>query len=424
MSAISATGQTGIARGWKVILALVWAVAFVAGAYGLLLRFTLGHEIANYGSYVPWGLWVAMYIYFIGLSAGAFLLSSLIYVGGIRKLERIGKLALFTAFVTLVSGLLTIWLDLGHQERFWEVYTRPNFFSMMAWMVWLYTAYFILVLVEMWLALRADLVVAKQRGGFGGRLAGLLSLGNNDKSAAGLARDRKALKIVGTVGVPLAIAFHGGVGALFGVVGARPYWNSPLYPILFLVSALASGGALLTFVVAALWPDRRSPEFRDLVSLLGRMVLALLALDLLFEWAEISINLYASIPAAANAYRESLFGPNWWLFWLVHLALGSLVPILLLMFRPRSVGWVGLAGFLIAATFLAVRIDIVVPGQVIPEIRGLEAAYQEAGLSFQYAPSGVEWLVGLFVMAVAILLFTIGYKGLPLVSNNDAEARR
>jgi len=421
MAAISATRRTGV-RWWQVVLAVVWAIAFVAGAYGLFQRITLGHVIANYGSYVPWGLWVAMYIYFIGLSAGAFLLSSLIYVGGVQRLERIGKLALFTAFITLVSALLTIWLDLGHQERFWEVYAHPNPFSMMAWMVWLYTAYFILIIVELWFALRADLVAWKSRAGFPGFLARLLSLGNTDTSAAGLARDRKALKFVGTLGVPLAIAFHGGVGSLFGVIGARPYWNSSLYPILFLVSALASGGALLTFVVAALWPDRRSPEFKDMVSLLGRIVLVLLALDLLFEWAEISVNLYASIPASAGAYREMLFGPTWWLFWLVHLAVGSLVPILLLIFRPRSVGSVGLAGFLMAATFLAVRVDIVVPGEVIPEIRGLETAYQEVGLSFQYVPSGTEWLVGLFVVTFAILLFTIGYKNLPLVTNKDAEA--
>ena len=389
MSAISATRQGGVPLGVKAVFAVLWAIAFLAGAYGIVQRFTQGHEIANYGSYVPWGLWVAMYIYSVGLSAGSYLLSSAIYAGGIGRLETIGKLALFTSFVALVSGLLTIWLDLGHLERFWEVYTRPNAFSMMTWMVWLYTIFFVLVIVELWFALRADL---------------------------------RTVKAFATVGVPLAIAFSGGVGALFGVVGARPYWNSPLYPILFLMSALTSGTALLTFLVAAFWPERRSVEFRDLVSLLGRITLALLILDLLFEWAEISISLYASIPAEASAYREMLFGPYWWAFWLVHLAAGAVLPVLILVFRSRSAGWVGLSGLLIAATFLAVRINIVLPGEVIPEIRGLEAAYQEAGLSFQYLPSTGEWLVGLFVVALAVLLFTIGYTRLPLAGKSDKEA--
>ncbi len=391
MSTISATHPRGAARTGKAIFAVLWAIAFLFGAYGIFQRLALGHEIANYGSYVPWGLWVAMYVYSVGLSAGTYLLSSAIYVGGMRRLEGIGKLALFTSLIALVSGLFTIWLDLGHLERFWEVYTRPNVFSMMAWMVWLYTIFFVLVAVELYFALRADM---------------------------------RSVKLLATLGVPLAIAFSGGVGALFGVVGARPYWNSPLYPILFLVSALTSGAALLTFLVAAFWPARRSAEFRDLVSLLGRITLALLILDLLFEWAEISVSLYASIPAEASAYRAMLFGPYWWAFWLVHLALGAVVPALILLFRSSSAGWVGLSGLLIAATFLAVRVNIVIPGEVIPEIRGLEVAYQEAGLSFQYLPSTGEWLVGLFVLAMAVLLFTLGYTNLPLVGKSDKEAGR
>ena len=43
--------------------------------------------------------------------------------------------------------------------------------------------------------------------------------------------------------VVLAIAFHGSVGAIFGVVAARPYWNSALTPIIFLAGAGMSMGA-------------------------------------------------------------------------------------------------------------------------------------------------------------------------------------
>ncbi len=420
MSAISQAHPKpgGFPRARTAIFALLWAVAFGLGLYGLVQRFAYGHEIANYGGYVPWGLWVAIYTYLIGLSAGAFWFAALAYVGGIRRLERVGKIALFVALIALISGLLTIWLDLGHLERFYELYIRPNPSSIMAWMVWFYSAYFILLVVGLWFALRADLVEAKSRSG----LARILAFGSADTSATARAGDRKVLKVLTIIGVPLVLALNGGSGALFGVLGARAYWNSALYPILFLVSALASGGALLTFVVAALWPERRSAEFRDLVYLLGRLTLGFLTLDLLFEWAEISISLYASIPAASEAYRAMLYGPYWWAFWLVHLAVGAVIPALILLVRPRSVGWVALAGLLIAVAFLAVRLNIVVPGQVIPEMTGLEAAYQEAGLTFQYAPSLAEWLVGLFVGAFAVLLFAIGFTSLPLSTKSSEES--
>lgn len=398
----------------KIALGAAWLVAFGAGLIGLANRALYGHELANYGSYVPWGLWVAQYIYFVGLSAGAFLLSSLIYVFGLKRLEPIGKLALFTALVTLVCALLVIWLDLGQPLRFWKVYWNAQPTSMMAWMVWLYTAYFLLVLAEMWVAIRADLVAGSRWSGPAGTVARVLSFGSRDTSMAALERDRRTLQVLGTLGVPLAIAFHGGVGALFGVVGARPYWNTSLLPIMFLVGALASGGALLTFTVAYFWPDRRSTQYRDMVTLLGRLTLGLLAFDVLLTWSELSINLYASIPAHADVFRMILFGQYWWVFWIGAVVLGTAVPILMLAFWPKTPKIVGAAGLMIATFFIAVRLNIVIPGLVRPELEGLERAFVDQRLTFTYFPSMTEFLVGIFVVSFGIALFFVGYWLLPI----------
>jgi molybdopterin-containing oxidoreductase family membrane subunit len=392
----------------------LWAVAFVLGLIGVYLRVFGGKEVVGYNSYIPWGLWVAMYIYFVGLSAGAFLLSTLVYVFGVKRLEPVGKLALFTALVTLLSALVTIWFDIGHMGRFWKVFTSFAWESMMAWMIWLYTAYFILLIVEIWFALRADLASVSRRLDLVGGLARLLTMGRTDASAAARARDARALKVLGSLGIPLAVAFHGGVGALFGVVGARPYWHSALYPILFLVSALASGGALLTFVVAFLWPQRGSAEHRDLVVFLGQITLGVFALDLLFEWAEFSITLYASIPSHAEGFRLVLFGPYWWVFWIAHLALGAAVPLAILILRGRSVPWVGLAALLLVGSFFAIRLNIVVPGLAVPELQGLERAYADARLHFDYFPSMAEWLVAVFSVSLGIGLFGLGLRILPI----------
>ena len=235
---------------WKRILWLLAGIGFLVGLYGLYARLAFGHADANYGSYIPWGLWVAGYVYLIGLSAGAFLLSTLVYVFRVKALEPVGRLALFTAVTTLIGAMILIFLDLGHPERAWRLALHTNFRSIMGWMIWLYTAYFILLLVELWFASRVDLVACAGNPGFSGRLCRFLSFGSKDTSPERAEKDRRTLRILGTIGVPLAIAFHGGVGALFGVVGAREYWHSGLSPIFFLVGALLSGGALLTFVTA------------------------------------------------------------------------------------------------------------------------------------------------------------------------------
>lgn len=426
--------QLAFPRRLAVPIGVLWLVAFILGLVGLGLRLTTGHELANYTSSIPWGLWVAAYIYLVGLSAGAFLISALIYVFGFQRLEPIGKLALFTALVALVSALLTIWMDLGHMWRFYRVFTSGNPLSMMAWMVWLYTAYTIVLLAELWFAMRGDLEERAAQPTLQGRIAALL-LGRVGL-AFGRARllpapdppylrreaDMRVVRRLGAIGVPLAIAFHGGVGALFGVVGAREYWNAPLYPLLFIVGALLSGGGLLTAVVAFLWPNRGTAEHKSLVVYLGRITLGLLAVYLIMVWAEFSITMYADIPAASRPLYQIMGGPYPWVFWVFQIALGSLLPIALMLARPRSVAAVGVGSFLIAAGFLATRLNVVIPGLVEPQLPGLDTAYMDPRLSFEYFPSLMEWLVFILVLALGTGLFYLGSRFLPLVSRPQEVA--
>ena len=54
----------------KRVLYVLAVVAVVLGIYGFGSRLLFGERDVNYGSYVNWGLWVAMYLFFAGLAAG------------------------------------------------------------------------------------------------------------------------------------------------------------------------------------------------------------------------------------------------------------------------------------------------------------------------------------------------------------------
>jgi molybdopterin-containing oxidoreductase family membrane subunit len=418
MSAFSE--RISLSKVGATLLGIVWLAAFAVGVWGVALRWLHGHEFANYGSYVVWGLWVAAYIYFIGLSAGAFLLSALIYVFASKELENIGKLALVVAVVTLVMALVAIWFDLGHMERFYYVFTRPGFGSMMTWMVWLYSAYFVLLLVELYFALRADLARWSVSDGWRRVVANLLLFGRRSLSERALNFDRTALRVLGSIGVPLAIAFHGGVGALFGTVLARPYWHTPLYPILFLTGALVSGGALMTATVAFFWP-KSDPKYTAMVQRLSMIVFLILIFDLILEWAEFSIPMWYGVGPEFELLRKVLFGPFWWVFWILHVLLGTLIPIVIFLTQRSKPLWLGVAGGMIAVTFMAVRLNIVVPGLIEPQLRGLEEAYQHERLIFEYVPSFFEWQVVLFIVAFGFGLFYLGRKLLPVISVGEAK---
>ncbi len=408
---------------FNVVYWLITVVLLAVGAVGLYWRLTQGHRMANYGQLIVWGLWVALYIYFIGLSAGAFLISSLVYAFGVERFRPIARLALFTALISLLAALLNIWFDLGHMERFYEVFSRPNFLSMMAWMVWLYTAYSILLLFELWFELRTDLVRWSGKAGLSGKVCRILAFGSKDTSVKSRARDTRTVKILGSIGVPLAIMFHGGVGALFGVISARPAWHSGLFPLLFLVSALVSGGGLLLAIYAFLAPDRGSEAHTALVADLGKLVLGLTLLDVLFTFSEYSIALYGAIPGDVGPLLKTMTGPFWYVFWVGQIGLGMIVPIVLLAWKRtnRNPNWVGLAGFSIVVAFVGVRLNIVIPPLSVPELQGLVEAVPSARMSTLYVPSTMEWFLSMGIVGLALTLYALGYSLLPVKPNKETS---
>lgn len=396
-------------------LGALWAAALAAGLVGIWLRLTTGHELANYTSSVPWGLWIAAYAYFMGLSAGLFLISASAHMFRIERLQPFIKLGLFAALVSLLAGLLTIWLDLGHMDRFLTVYTRGSATSMMAWLVWMYTVYLLLLAATFWFVMRADLAERASGDGWQGRLAWILVLGRTDRSELARESDRRTVGILFTIGIPLVLATIGGSGALFGVIGARHYWNAPLMPILFIVSALTSGAGLLALLVALFAPPDERERREQALRFLGKALIGLVVIYALLLWAEFSITLYADIPASSEAAYQVLGGPYPWVFWVFQVALGTLIPLAILAAKPRSGDWIGLAGLMVAASFLATRLNIVIPGFVEPQLAGLDLAYEETRLTYDYFPSAMEWLVLIFVGAFATGLFFLGFRVLPLM---------
>jgi formate-dependent nitrite reductase membrane component NrfD len=62
---------------------------------------------------------------------------------------------------------------------------------------------------------------------------------------------RKIIGIAGLVagfGIPISIGVGIYTGVLLGSLTARPFWNNPMLPMLFLISAMMTGSASMCFV--------------------------------------------------------------------------------------------------------------------------------------------------------------------------------
>lgn len=397
---------------WNAILVILLA----AGAVTIALRFGRGLAVTNLTSITPWGAWVAFYIYFVGLSAGAFLLSTLTYVFGMERFEKVGRTALATAILSMVVALTFVLIDLGHAERFWAALLYWNPTSVLAWEVHSYVLYIALLTVELYYSMRPDLIRRATGSGWEARLCRRLTFGSRDLSEASVRRDRRMLRILGAIGIPLAIfGVHGGTGAIFAVVEARPFWNSGLFPVIFVVSALVSGTALLTVTYVLGNRARGQEPDRELVISLSRLWGAFLLVDLGLQFWEFLVGAYR-LEHLESAVLESLFvGKFAWSFWLIQIGLGAVAPLIIL-YHPRtrdSISRLATAAGLVLVGILAVRFNIVIPALVVPVMEGLPVG--------RYYPSLIEWVSSAGIVAMGILLYQLAARALPLELAEEAE---
>lgn len=376
----------------RALLLLLWAISLGLGCIGVYQRFTQGHLPAGYGSYVPWGLWVAFYFHGVGMAGGAFVLGAGGYVldlPGFRTRQGL-RTTIVLSVAAILSSFMGVWFDLGHMDRSHFIFTRPSFSSMMTFNAWMYSAFLFVAAGCFFRSFRRD--------------------------------DRPWLKPLLCLGIVFSILFPSQSGAFFGVVGAKPYWHNPLLPIMFLVSAVVAGSALLLCVRWLLAGD--DPETAMAIERLRWVVLGSLAIYFVLEFAEFSLALWN--PGAHNPAMELLiWGEYWWMFWIIHIAIGGVLAFILLAVRSR-IAWVG-GALLVAVTFVSARLNVLLPGQSIGELDGLQEAFQHPRLKYLYQASLNEYLVGFFMLAMGMTIFYLGRKinqRLTKIATSNCEGSR
>lgn len=360
------------------------AVVLLATVYFVYRRLRYGVIVTDLTSQMPWGAWVAFYIYFVGLSAGAFLLSSLIYVFGMRQYERVGRAALLSAIVCMGVALAFIGLDLGRVDRALITLRYFHWTSPLSWEVRFYTLYIALLIAELVFALML------QRGAM-----------NPDRA-------HKWMRILGIIGVPLAIfGVHGGTGTIFAVVKARGMWFGGLFPVIFVVSAIVSGTALL---MAIYYLQRRGAGKEPNAKLLRQMSTVLIGaifIDLGLVFYEYIVPILAFEHHDKSIIGIQATGPYWWSFWIIQLGMGMIFPLIILLSPLRKkVGWIFAAAVMTVIGILGVRFNIVVPPLVPPVIEGYPTNI--------YFPTLTEWAVCAFLVAGGALVYSLVSEWQPI----------
>lgn len=379
-------------------------VMMAVGVPGVLDRIANGQPASP--QLIPWGLWIAVYTFFSGIAAGAYVVAALAYVFDYRRFRPLVPFALLVSLVSLVSAIVFVLADLGHPERAFHILLRSNTRSMMAWVIGLYNVFGIVLVTMLGVLLRPAFAQRAAEGG--GRLSKLLAFGY--VHGAPPPDDSFGLKLLGMVGLACALGLGGGVGALFSVLGSRAFWHSGLFPITFLISALLSG---LAFVLGgASLLGRGGNAFKGTLLILGRLIGYLLVVEMIILPAETLIVINGGIPSHISVLKAIGAGPYPWVFWILQVGIGML-SALLLVFLPKrtSLAAVSVASLCVLVGVFAFRLNFVIPQLAIGDF----AISDGQGT---YLPDLVEWSLVAFGAGLAGTMLFIGSKLLPVFSGN------
>lgn len=279
----------------------------------------------------PWGLLVAQYSYFAGVSAGAFVVSALWTVFGVDRYRPLAKPAAMASLVLIAAASLCLLADLEQPLRFWLLFTSFEPRSTVSWGAWLLAAYLLACVANVCLLCSSH---------------------------------RQASKTLGAGGTVLGLCLSGCAGLGLTTAGARAFWNGHLLPPYSIVSALTCGSALMIVYAASRKRLSRDDEYAGAgIAGLAQYLHGALALSLVLTIGHLAILASRGGDprlAALLAVRDPLFG--------IGVLAGHLVPFLLLCSPAgsRSSRWATVASLLTLAGALCARYAILAIGQAIP----------------------------------------------------------
>ncbi len=327
---------------------------------------------------LEWGLLIVIYPYITGLVAGAFIVSSLYHVFGLTRLKPVARFSLVTALAFLIVCPLPLLVHLGRPERALEMFLRPNLISAMSLFGYIWLLYLLLLLAEVWLVFRPDIVrYAGSTEGIKKTIYSVLSLGVYDISEESLATDKKLIKVLAAIGIPAACLLHGYVGFIFGAIKANPWWSTPLMPIIFLLSAIVSGIALLVVLYVTITKIRKTSLDYECLHSLALWLGGFLTLAVALEGLEVYSMLYES----GESWRiiSQLITQKIAVSYLgIQFLLGSLLPLITLgvtvlinLGKQIKTPLLFLSAVLILIGVFAMRWNVVIGGQLISKsLRG------------------------------------------------------
>lgn len=378
-------------------------------AMSILTNFVFPNDL-----HVHWSMMIVLYPYITGLVDGAFIIAALYYLFGVKSLKPVARFSLLFALAFLCFATLPLLLHLGRPERNLNMLLTPSPSSAMAGFGYIYAVSMGVLVFIVIFVYRPDLVkLRKSSTGLLQYLYRAITFDSLDLSEDALALDKKIIRFLVGIGIPIAAVLHGYVGFIFGGVKANPTWSTPLMPVIFLFSACVSGisAVILAYIIIRKFKGRSIDH--ACIKTCVKTLTIFFILAFAFEMLEVFSHSY--LRSGYHHMVEGLLnGPLASSFWLWQVKIGSVLPLIvlgvmaLIVLKPSLYNLIaGIVSAVLLFQVLIMRWNIVIGGQLMSKsARGYTQFHPE-----WFDKEGI--LAVIIVMALPFILLFILSKIFP-----------
>ena len=374
----------GVSAAVALIGIALWAVQLSGGMVQTAMR--------NLDS---WGLYITMFMFAVGLSAGGLIISSVPKAFGVRGFGGISKVAVMTSIACTVAAVGFVVVDLGQPARLWELFAYSNLGSPLMWDILVIGTYLALSCVYLWAQLRAE--------------AGKMS--------------HTTLRVISVVALVCAVLVHSVTAWIFGLQQGREMWHTALLAPWVVSSALVCGTALVMCAAVALRAAGYLKWDQGNLVRLAKLLGAFVLVDLYFFGCDLLTEAFP-MGSGLEVVAMLVSGPLAPFFWTEIVGCAACAVICLVP-ALRTTPLLVAAGLLAILGIFCKRVQLLVGGfqlanlDMAGPLTSAQHTAFDGGLAgiyggLVYWPTPLELGVALGVVALAFLVFFLGLKFLPL----------
>jgi Ni/Fe-hydrogenase subunit HybB-like protein len=334
---LKSLGRPGIA--YWIVFAAMFGLACV-GIACETYQYRVGLGVGNFDNPHMWALYVATFIFWIGMSHSGTLLSAILHLTQAEWRKPVYRFAEAMTVFSLLTAFIFIFIHVG---RPWELYYGlpypnerllwPSFQSPLIWDGMAIITYFLSSILFLYIGCIPDFAICRDnttgwRAGFYRALA--LDWSGTDRQWRNF---RVTYLTVACLLIPLAVSVHSVVATDFAV-SQQPGWHVTSFPPYFVAGALYSGCAAIITLFVILRYVFGFEEYltRPILRKIARLTFAIAMIWTYLNCIEFASVWYSHDQAAKDVLIQKATGP-YAPFWWTMIFCGSIVPFALTVRR-------------------------------------------------------------------------------------------